>query len=126
MYKEFNANPVARRAEDCTVRAISKVTGESWEKVYIGLCAYGLSYCDMPSANYVWGAYLTDKGFTKHVIPNTCPNCYTVAEFAEDNPKGAYILALRGHVVAVVDGDYFDTWDSGDEVPLYYWEDKNV
>jgi hypothetical protein len=24
--------------------------------------------------------------------------------------------------VAVSDGDYFDTWDSGDEVPVYYFE----
>jgi hypothetical protein len=25
-------------------------------------------------------------------------------------------------VVAVVDGDYYDTWDCGDEVPVYYFE----
>lgn len=24
-------------------------------------------------------------------------------------------------VVAVVDGDYYDAWDSGNEIPLYYW-----
>jgi len=32
-----------------------------------------------------------------------------------------HILALSGHVVCVMDGDYYDTWDSGGEVPLYYW-----
>ena len=26
------------------------------------------------------------------------------------------------HVIAVENGDYYDNWDSGDEVPIYYWE----
>lgn len=34
---------------------------------------------------------------------------------------GRYLLALDQHVVAVVDGDYYDTWDSGNEIPIYYW-----
>lgn len=24
-------------------------------------------------------------------------------------------------MVSVVDGDYYDAWDSGKEVPVYYW-----
>ena len=38
-----------------------------------------------------------------------------------------YILVIishgegGGHVVAVEDGNYYDIWDSGDEVPTYYW-----
>nr|DAW82566.1 MAG TPA: hypothetical protein [Caudoviricetes sp.] len=37
-----------------------------------------------------------------------------------------YVLALSSHVVCVEDGTYFDTWDSGSEIPLFYWakEDK--
>lgn len=42
------------------------------------------------------------------------------------NPNGAtdgiYVLALQGHVVCVIDGVYYDSWDSGREVPLYYWQ----
>ena len=48
----------------------------------------------------------------------------TVSDFAEDHPKGTYILALSGHVVCVKDGDYIDTWDSGNEIPLYYWQQE--
>ena len=44
-----------------------------------------------------------------------------MADFAAEHPSGTYILALSGHVVCVMDGDYYDTWDSGGEVPLYYW-----
>lgn len=76
---------------------------------------------DMPSANAVWGTYLRGKGFVRQIIPDTCPDCYTVADFAMDHPSGTYILALSGHVVCVINGDWIDTWDSGGEIPLYYW-----
>ena len=122
MYVNYNANPVARRGDDCTIRAISKITGDSWEDTYINICDYGLKLYDMPSSNAVWGAYLKDKGYSRHIIPNTCPHCYTVAQFADEHPDGRYILALHGHVVACIDGCFYDTWNSGDEVPLYYWK----
>lgn len=122
MFREYNANPKARRGDDCTVRAISKITGKTWEETYMDLCLEGLLACDMPSSNHVWGEYLIKKGFRRHIVPNTCPNCYTVKDFVRDHPKGSYILALHGHVVAARGGNYFDTWDSGDEVVLYYWE----
>ena len=38
-----------------------------------------------------------------------------------DNPEGKYLLATGTHVVTVIDGDYYDTWDSGDEIPIYYF-----
>lgn len=121
MFVYYNANPKARRGDDCTVRAISKILGKTWEDVYIDLCRYGFKLYDMPSANHVWGSYLIDQGFTRHIIPNLCPNCYTVRDFASEHFKGDYILALSGHVIAVRNGDYYDSWDSGEEIPLYYW-----
>lgn len=125
MYKNLNVNPLHRRADDCTVRAIAKCLGETWENIYTDLCLEGLRFYDMPSANHVWGSYLKKNGFKRHIIPDTCPQCYTVAEFAEDHPKGSYILALHGHVVCVQDGCYYDTFDSGDGIPIYYWEKEN-
>jgi len=42
--------------------------------------------------------------------------------FAEEHPEGTYILSMPGrHVVTVVDGAYYDSWDSGEECPVYYW-----
>ena len=86
------------------------------------VCLQGFMMHDMPSSNYVWGAYLHDIGYSRHIIPDTCPNCYTVGDFANDNPTGTYLLAIGTHVVAVKDGNYYDTWDSGQEVPIYYWK----
>lgn len=122
MHVLYNPNPHNSRVGDCTVRAISKALNQKWEKTYIGLCLQGLIMCDMPSANNVWGAYLKSKGFRRNIIPDDVLDCYTVKDFAKDHPKGKYILAISGHVVAVEDGNYYDSWDSGNEVPVYFWE----
>lgn len=46
----------------------------------------------------------------------------TVAEFCREHPQGLYVLVCDGHVVTAVDGEYWDSWDSGDEAVIYYWE----
>lgn len=116
-----NNNPDGHNVGDCTVRAISRALGQSWEDTYVGMALQGYMMHDLPSANHVWGAYLRRLGFRREMIPSTCPDCYTVADFAEEHPEGTYILALSGHVVCVQDSNWYDTWDSGGEIPLYYW-----
>ncbi len=122
LYKEYNPNTDNNKAGDCVIRAITKALNKTWEEAYIGVITKGFELRDMPSINYVWGSYLKDNGFKRKVIPDTCPDCYTVNDFANDHPKGVYILSTGTHVVAVVDGNYYDTWDSGDEIPIYYFE----
>lgn len=122
-YRNYNPNPITARVGDCVIRAIACATGETWENVYINLCLYGLLSYDLPSANNVWGKYLHDKGFTRHILPDTCPDCYTVDRFAKEHPDGVYILSLNGHVVCVKNGQYWDTWDSGQEIAVYYWKE---
>lgn len=121
MYIYYNPNPEGRATNDCVIRAISKVTNQDWERTYVGVCLQGLLLHDMPDTNHVWSEYLYHQGFIRDIIPNTCPNCYTVKDFCRDNPTGVFILACGNHVVAVIDGDYYDAWDSGNEVPLYFW-----
>jgi hypothetical protein len=118
---EFNGNPRGRKVGDCTVRAISKATGETWEDSYSGIALQGFLMCDMQSANSVTTAYLKRKGYKRRTIPDTCPECYTVEDFCQDHPLGAYILGIGNHHVAVIDGDWYDAWDSGNEIPIYYF-----
>lgn len=117
----FNPNPSRNLVGDCVIRAISKLRDKPWDDVYLGVAMQGFTDKDMPSSNAVWDSYLRNHGYMKFVIPNTCPDCYTVAQFAEEHPTGKYMLATGTHVIAVVDGDYFDTWDSGMEKPIYFY-----
>lgn len=121
----YNANPVNNRVGDCVIRAISKATGNTWEEIYTKIALQGFLMSDMPSANRVWMAYLKKIGFKKYLIPDTCPDCYTVQDFCIDHPVGIYVLWVdgqqNGHVVCAVDGNYYDTWDSGYEFPIFYW-----
>lgn len=121
MFIRFQENPLGKSVGDCSVRAISNVLEMSWEQTYIELCLQGFIMADMPSSNSVIDAYLRSKGFRKSIIPNTCPDCYTVADFADDHQQGVYLLATGEHVVSVVDGAYYDSWDSGNEIPIYYY-----
>jgi hypothetical protein len=122
MFIQTNLNPLGTHTSDCVVRALAIAQNQSWEKTYLELCIQGFKMGDWGNANIVWSSYLRDRGFKRYIIPNTCPNCFTVKNFCEDYPHGIYILATGTHVVTVIDGDYYDLWDSGDEVPQYYWE----
>ena len=122
MYVEFNPNPVRALVGDCTVRAISKALNKSWQDTYIELAIQGLNMNDMPSSNRVWGEYLYRNGFRRFIIPDSSPDCYTIEDFCKEHNRGKFILATGTHVVCAVDGNYYDSWDSGDEVPIYYWK----
>lgn len=121
-FRYLNVNPDKILVPDCTIRAITVLTGKSWEEVYDGVCAEGKLMHNMPSSNAVWSSYLSKLGYIRTPLPDTCPYCYTVDDFCHDHLKGKYLLALYEHVVAVVDGYYYDTWDSGNMTVLYFWE----
>lgn len=120
-YIEWNPNPVGRKVGDCAVRAVAKALDMGWEAAYIALTINGLQMGDMPSSDSVWGATLRQHGFKRENIPNECPQCYSIEEFCEDHPIGIFVVGTGGHVVTVIDGDYYDSWDSGKEIPQFVW-----
>lgn len=123
-FYSYNPNPRGRNVGDCAVRAVSKALNMGWYEAFAALAVEGLNQCDLPSANSVWGAVLREHGFERAAIPAECPDCYTVKDFLLEYPHGRYVVALNGHVVAVEDGALFDTWNSLDQTPLYFWRDK--
>lgn len=125
MFIKYNANPYGRRTSDCVIRAIALLTGKSWDETYIEIFNWGFLLKDMPSVNNLWGSYLKANGFVKLHLEDTCPDCYSIRQFCIDHPIGRYLLATGTHVVAVINGNYYDTWDSGDEVPISYWKKEN-
>lgn len=125
MWIEYNPNPVGRKVEDCAIRAVAKALDVDWETAYAMVSSAAFSMGDMPHSNSVWGAVLRRNGFYRRVIPDWCPDCYTVEDFIKDNPKGVYVLGFGNHVATVVDGVVYDAWDSSNEVPQYFWYRKD-
>lgn len=124
MWVYYNPNPTGRNVGDCAVRAISKAFDIDWEEAYDLISDAARLMGDMPSADSVWGAVLRQHGFYRRAIPNSCPNCYTAEDFCMDHPYGTYVLGFGGHVATVKDGRLFDSWNSSNEIPQYYWEER--
>jgi len=118
---EYNPNPAGRNVGDCAVRAVAKALDTDWETAYLMIAQAGYQMADMPSSNGVWGAVLRKNGFYRHSVPNTCPDCYTAAQFVMDHPHGVYVLGFGSHTATAIDGVVFDSWDSTSEIPQYYW-----
>lgn len=123
-HRLFNNNPCGRNVGDCAVRAVSKALGTDWESAYITLMVTGFEMCDLPNNNSVISAVLRKNGFVREAVPEDCPDCYTAEDFCRDHPKGTYVLFFGNHVATVVDGFIYDSWDSSNEIPLFYWRRK--
>lgn len=123
----YNPNPVRsdNGVGDCTVRAIAKALNISWEQAYVKLSINGYLMGDLPNADTVWGSVLRTEGFVREMVPNTCPDCYTIDDFCRDNPKGIFVLKSENHVAAVIDGLLYDSWDSRMKTPIYYWTKRS-
>jgi len=121
MWIEYNPSPTGRRVEDCAVRAVAKALDIDWEHAYALITSAGFAMGDMPHSNSVWGAVLRQHGFYRKSIPDTCPDCFSIKDFCKENPNGIFVLGTGNHVVTVIDGNYYDAWDSGDSIPQFVW-----
>lgn len=122
MWIKANPNPCGKEAPDCVIRAIAIALNMSWFQVFDELCSVARSDCNMPSADTVWGHYLYLKGFEPFILPQNCPRCITVQAFTEIFPNGTYIIGTGNHAICVINGNYYDSWNSGEEVPSFFWK----
>lgn len=120
-WQPFNPNPRGLAVGDCTVRSICAVTGIDWPTVHRFQCDLARWLGDMPSADRVWWFLLRLCGFRQRRLLDTCPDCYTVEDFARNHPRGVYVLGPPEHAVAVIWGRYWDSHDSGQTIPAYYF-----
>lgn len=120
-WRKYNPNPAGRAVGDCAVRAVAAALGVDWETAFAMIAENAFLMADMPSSNSVWGAVLRQHGFRRYAIPNTCPDCYTIGQFAEDHPDGVFVVGTGNHVVTIRDGMVWDSWNSLRELPQFYW-----
>ena len=113
-----------KRADDCVIRAIMKLTNRDWVTCYDELCEIGRKKKHMPNEWKVVEIWLREHGYVKRSFGKIIKGQHriTVSEFAKSHKDGYYLLNLRGHVVACINGYYYDSWDSGNCKMLTYYE----
>jgi len=129
VYYQPNDKDLKDEVGDCQIRAFSKVLGLSWLEAFdltTPLCrelqTYTIFGCDLKKTKEA----MSKLGFEYTGISNKKGSKRpTVDEFAKKHPIGKYILSVANHVVACVDGKYYDTWDSGYKCLYGYYELKN-
>lgn len=113
-YYQPNKKDLKDKYDDCVVRALTKVLDKDWIEVFDDLVKYARGIQCMPSSKQCYEQYLKDNGFVYIGISNKKGSKRpTVTQFAKEHKKGKYLVNLAGHVVAIVNGKYYDTWDSG-------------
>jgi hypothetical protein len=124
-YKYYQPNKKDLKDEygDCVIRSLTKALNMEWLQVFEELLPYARELQCMPNGKPCYEKYLTDKGFAYVGISNAKGSKRpTVDEFAKKHKSGVYVLRVAHHLVTVVDGIYYDTWDSGEKSMYGYWK----
>ena len=121
MWIKANPNPMNKEVPDCVVRAISIALNQPWIQTFDELYSVARAEFNMPSSDSVWGRYLYLKGFEPFILPS-CPRCITIDQFTKEFPYGIYIIGTGFHAVAIIDGNFYDSWDSGQEICSFFWK----
>ena len=120
MFRYYNANPLGRKVNDCTVRAISLATDTSWDCAFMALSLYAQREAIMPDdVRYIDG-YL--RRFEK-VHDRYLDREITLNEFLEDHSIGTYLVTMNGHITCCIDGVCYDTFDPSNR---YIWDAYKV
>ena len=117
---KYQPNPKQYKTGDCTIRAYTKAENLSWEDAYDMAASAGMEAAALPDDNKVVELMMVERfKYTKTRLKKD--ERITVNEFCIANPVGTYVLKMRGHLVAVVDGLFYDSWDCGNKKITEYY-----
>lgn len=109
MFKYYNANPMGRLVNDCTVRAFALATDTCWDCAYTALSLFAQDECIMPD----------DVKYIDNFLVRRYPRVYnhdvdepmTVKDFVYFHPSGTYLITMNGHITCCIDGCVYDTFN---------------
>lgn len=113
MFKYYNANPLGRNVNDCSVRAIACATGKTWYETYDELSSYAREKAITFSEVEFINNYLADR------YERFCPDrqkIHTVQDFLDLQLQGTYLITMSNHITCVIDGTLYDTFDCRDKL----------
>jgi len=112
MLTVYGTNPrtIAGERNDCTVRALVHAAGISYNEGHAALKQVGRVEGRGTYAHQYRIAY-AKYGFNEisaAVSPTMSYKRATVSQFVKQHPRGTYILTVRGHAFAMIDGKQYD------------------
>lgn len=117
-YEFLNVNPLGKREQDCVCRAIKTALNEDYYTILNKLELVGeLFECE--ALCVCCYKFLLDNVYDLKRIEEV--EGMTVGEFAEEFPKGTYIVRVDGHLTTVIDGKCYDIWDCTEEIVHLVW-----
>ena len=124
-YKYFQPNKkdLKDKYGDCVIRSFVKTTGKDWLEVFDELMKIARNEQAIPNGKLCYEIFLKENGFKYTGVSNKKGSKRpTVLSFTQGHTEGVYVLIVANHIVASVDGVYYDTWDSGQCSMYGYWE----
>lgn len=109
MFQYYNANPLGRNVNDCSVRAISLAEESSWDETYKKLADFarqeGITFSEIEFLD----KYLDEH--YEHYCQERENGLYTVEDFLKLKLQGRWLITMAGHITCVIDGICYDTFD---------------
>ncbi len=115
MYKFYNNNSLGLFKNDCTIRAISTATGNTWDDTYKHLS----------NIARLQGTMMDDKEFIIKYLDERYKRIYDIPKYVGE-VAGAYpdyilLITMRGHIVCAMFGTILDSFDCRDRIATNCW-----
>lgn len=124
-YYQPNGKDIKDTFGDCVIRALTKVENKSWVEVFDELAPIAREMQCMPNGKPCYEEFLKRRGYEYVGVSNKRGTKRpTVSSFALAHKQGVFIARVAHHIVAVIDGRFYDTWDSGWKSLYGYWVKK--
>lgn len=123
-YEYTNMNPRNRISEDCVIRAVALITGQSWEQTIRELTELGIKHSYVCNDSKLFPIYLKQKGFECMNEPRDGYNKkMTITEFLRVHPDYTDFICVAGshHVTCVKDRKVRDIWNSSNQTMHRWW-----
>lgn len=116
MYKFYNNNALGLFENDCTVRAISLATNNSWDDTYEHLS----------NVARLQGIMMDDRDFIIKYLDERYQRIYdlprTVGEVSGSYPDNVLLITMPGHITCSKYGVVYDSFDCRNQVAEYCWK----
>ena len=126
VYYQPNKKDLKDEQGDCSIRAMTKALGITWVEAFDELVKYARESQKLINSLSNIQNYMKDNNIVyESIYKPKAKKKTTVEMFAKSHKEGTYILYAKvgfgTHLVAVKNGQYFDTWDCGNKIVYGCW-----